>query len=197
METTFQYLGKSESVWASRVVSLRLPKEQCLPGKVRHVPDMLAIQVSPAILKAALNDIGTFYLGGTCRTRLNGGAYMGILDVGFADKRHVSIFHPRSKEFACWVRRVNSRGYLRICPYDLLGRFFIVRAEVPDGKFFESTLEVHDVSRGVSSNEFLQAVSFLQLCVKQGELEDKDWLPSDRSKILAMSVADAGDGKGC
>lgn len=188
---------KKRPVGSSQVVDLRFSKKKCLAGNTRHLPGVVAINVPPATLFAAASNGGNCHFGATHRVRLGGGPYMAILPVEIAGKQQISIFNPGSTEFACWVRRTNARGYVRACIYDLMGRFFIFRADIPERNFFESALEVHEASRGVSPAEFLQAVGLFESCLKIGGLAESDWLPSVRSMILAVSVADAGNGKGC
>ena len=197
MNTTILHLSKTQPVWSSRVVNLRLPKNQCMPGQPRAVEDALATHFSPAIFKAATNDGRNHGQIRTFRMRLGGGAYFALLDHYVLGVSHISAFHPGSKRFASWVRRVNSRGFLRMCGYDLFGRFFIYRQEFPERNFFESALEVHDASRDVSSKEFLQAVNLFDSLRNGGGAEKFDDLLDGRSTIIGLSVVDAGDGKGC
>ncbi len=188
---------KNRPVGWCGLADLRLPEGSAQQGGAREFRNILAIHVPPATLLAGVSNGGNCHVGDTQRTRLDGAPYMAILSVQVADKLHLPVFPPGSKEFVSWARGINSRGYARICVYDLFGRFFVGRFKVLDGKLFESALEVHEASRAVSQEEFLHAVDFLNSCLKHGGLENCQWLPSDRSKILTAFAADLGKGKGC
>ena len=187
---------KRTRVGSSRVADIRLSEKICPADRLRHLKGAIAIHVKPETLLAGASNGGNCRFEATHRMRLERGPYMAVLPFEVAGKQHISIFNPGSEKFAYWVRQTNARGYIRAYIHDLMGRFFIVRADIPDRNFFESALEVHEASRGVSQAEFLQAVGLFESCLKIGGLPESDWLPAVRSNILAVSVADAGDGKG-
>lgn len=184
METSIPSLRKTP-VGSSRCLDLRVPKGQCPPGNTRHLPDVYAVHVHPKTLLAGLSNPGSCQVGATHRLRLDDGPYMALQPLTVDGTLHISIRNPGSKEFAYCVRRINSRGYVRFCVYDLFGRFFIFRSEFPEGEFFRSAMEVHEASRGVSHQEFMQAVNLFNWSLKHDGLRDIDWIPSDRSKVLA------------
>ena len=184
-------------VGSSQVADIRLSKKICPVANLRHLKGALAIHVKPATLLAGASNGGNCHFEATHRMRLEGGPYMAMLPFEVAGKQHISIFNPGSKKFAYWVRQTNARGYIRAYIHDLMGRFFIVRADIPQRNFFESALEVHEASSGVSAADFLQAVGLFESCLNVGGFQESDWLPAVRSNVLAVSVVDAGDGRGC
>ena len=196
MQTSIESLSKKTPVGSSRCLDLRYPKGQRPPGNPPPLSDVIAVHFPPKTLLVGRSNPESCHVGATHRLRMEGGHYMALLPLTVDDSLHISIWNPGSKEFAYCVRRINLRGYVRFCVYDLFGRFFIFRSEFPEGEFFRSAMEVHEASRGVSHQEFMQAVNLFNWSLKHDGLRDIDWIPSDRSKIVTAYAGNSTERRG-
>ena len=191
METSIHQLTQKPLGWGA-FVDLAIPEDRCLAGSSRVIKDVLAIHLRPATVRAGPKMKENVSVGTKCM-RTDAGPCVAFLHLKVNDVLiGAAFFDPGCKAFADRVRRIRSRGYLDLCGYDLHARFFTGTLKLPENKFFQCALQVHESCRGVSPAEFERAVNEVKVHLQTpGDLIlDGQWvLPSPRSARTAFALS--------
>lgn len=191
METSIHQLTQKPLGWGA-FVDLAVPEDRCLAGSSPVIKDALAIHLSPAIVRASLKMKENASVGTKCM-RTDAGPCVAFLHLEVNGVLIGAVFFdPGCEEFADRVRRIRSRGYLDLCGYDLHGRFFTSSLKLPEDKFFQGALQVHESCRGVAPAAFEGAVNEVKVHLQTpGDLiVDGQWVrlgPRSAGTAFALS----------